>query len=115
MTSLLKEHILISADIVALSKTGEMMTVTEREKQWMANADDIAAFLNEINPNWQKNDMKNLLVEHLTLSKGELTARLNDGQLSDILTFDKIYTQALVIADTMTDGIVKQFPMKFGQ
>ena len=56
-----------------------------------------------------------LLLEHLALSKGELTARLNDSQLSDILTFDKIYTQALVVADAMTDGIVKQYPTMFGQ
>ena len=92
-----------------------MTAVTERENKWMANADAIAMFLNEINPHWEVNEMKNLLLEHLALSKGELTARLNDSQLSDILTFDKIYTQALVVADAMTDGIVKQYPTMFGQ
>ena len=115
LTLLLKDHILISADIIALSKKGEMTAVTERENKWMANADAIAMFLNEINPHWEVNEMKNLLLEHLDLSKGELTARLNDSQLSDILTFDKIYTQALVVADAMTDGIVKQYPTMFGQ
>lgn len=56
-----------------------------------------------------------MLLEHLALSKGELTARLNDAQLSDILAFDKIYTHAPMIADAMTDGIVKQYPKMFGQ
>lgn len=37
------------------------------------------------------------------------TKKYSDG----ISTMDKIEQQALVMADVMADGIVKQFPMNF--
>jgi hypothetical protein len=115
LASLLKDHILIAADIVTAAKSGDTGAVGDREKRWMENADDIAAFLSSANPNWAKKDLQNMLYQHLNLTKGELLSRLNSDYTGDIKGFDNIYMEALMMADSLSDGIVKQFPAKFGK
>jgi len=113
LTALLKDHILIAADIVSAAKKGDMTAVGEDEKRWIANADDIALFLSSANPNWSKADMQDMLQQHLALTKTELLARLNGDYAGDITTFDQIYTQGLMMADSLSKGIMKQFLRKF--
>lgn len=83
------------------------------EKKWYANADEIASFLNSINPNWPKSVLLNMLHEHLRMTKNEAVFRLSQKYQSDIDEYDKIEKQALEMADAFTDGIVKQFPNAF--
>jgi len=113
LADLFKTHILIAADIVTAAKNGNTEGVDSGEKRWMANADDIAVFLSSANPHWLKKDLQDMLYRHLSLTKSELLARLNSDYPGDIQTFDTIYMQALIMADTLSDGIVKQFPKKF--
>jgi hypothetical protein len=40
-------------------------------------------------------------------------ARLNSDWAADINAFDDIFTEAMVIADTLYDGLVAQFPERF--
>ena len=104
---------MIAADIVTAAKNGETEGVNSGEKRWMAIADDIAAFLSSANTNWSQRDLQDMLYQHLRLTKGELLARINGDYPGDIQNFDDIHMQALRMADTLSDGIVKQFPMKF--
>ncbi|MBP1763613.1 MAG: glycosyltransferase [Firmicutes bacterium] len=113
LADLLKNHILIAANIVTAAKNGDTETVSSEESKWIANADEIAVFLSSANPNWPKAGLQDMLHQHLSLTKSELLARLNQDYPNDIATFDQIYTQALMMADTLSEGIVKQFPAKF--
>jgi hypothetical protein len=114
LTRLLKEHILIAVDLVAAAVKGDKRAFARHDKRWDANADDIAAFLAGANPNWPEDDVRDLLGQHLSLTKGEAVARLQKDWDADVASFDDIFTEILTMADTLTDGIVAQFPERFG-
>lgn len=111
--SLIKDHLLIAVQLVKAAKVGDSKAAADAEKKWYANADEIAAFLNNINPNWPKETMLTMLHDHLALTKSEAVARLTKDYATDIAMYDKIEKQVLTMADELTDGIVKQFPNKF--
>ncbi len=113
LTVLLKDHILIAADLVKAAKESNGTQAAEAEKKWYANADDIATFLSGANPNWPKQTLVNLLYAHLAMTKDEVVARLNKDYKAEITAYDKGREHMLMVADVLTDGIVKQFPEKF--
>jgi phage terminase Nu1 subunit (DNA packaging protein) len=76
---------------------------------WYNNADEIAAFLGNINPYWSKDQWKDMLHRHLELTKSEAVDMLNKDYKSSISRYDEIERQALEMADIMTAGIIKQF------
>ena len=39
---------------------------------------------------------------------------MNKKWNDDVTAFDEVYNHILMMADALTDGIVKQFPDKFG-
>ena len=112
-TQLLKEHITIAVDLIAAAKTGDQKKFAEADAKWTTNANQIAAFLSKANPNWPEKDVTDLLSLHLKITKEEVVARLNKNWDEDIKKFDEIFTEIMVLADALSEGIVKQFPDKF--
>lgn len=113
LAALLRDHILIAADIVKAAKAGNTDGVTEGEKRWHANADEIAAFLSGANPNWPKAVLTDLLYKHLDYTTTEVVSRLKKDWAADIDAYDKGHDHMLIFADALTNGIVKQFPKKY--
>jgi hypothetical protein len=113
LTELLRQHIMIAVDLVAAAKANDTAKFAEHDKRWTANADEIAAFLSSANPNWPRKDVADLLYLHLKLTKNEAVARLTKNYADDVKTFDEIFTEAMVIADTLADGVIKQHPDMF--
>ncbi len=113
LAKLLKEHIMIAAAIVTAAKKGDMAGVNAGEKKWTANADALATFLSGANPNWPKADLLSMLQRHLDLTTKETVDHLQKKWADEIATYDKIEAQALMMADALAMGIVKQFPEKF--
>jgi hypothetical protein len=113
LTSQLKDHITIAVDLLEAAKAGNSTALEETEKKWYANADEIATFLSGANPNWTKEDMLNMLNEHLSLTKTEAVARLTGDYATDVTTFDALYKHAISMGDEFTVGIVKQFQEQF--
>ena len=112
LTDLLKQHILIAVDLVAAAKGGDQVKLADADKRWHDNASDLASFLSSANPNWPRQTLLSMLNEHLALTTQEATARLQQRWDDDIAAFDKIYMQAMMMADALADGIAKQFPSK---
>ena len=114
LTRLLREHILIAADIIAAAKAGDNAGVTAAQTRWTANADEIATFLAGANPrSWNLDEMKTMLHEHLRLTTDEALARLQADWDADVVAYDEIHRQALGMADMLSNGIIKQFPQRF--
>jgi hypothetical protein len=113
LTNLLKQHILIAVDLVAAAKAGDKAKVADADRRWHANANDLATFLSGANPNWPKATVLAMLNRHLALTTQEATARLQGRWTDDAAAFDNIFSQILMMADALSDGIVKQFPARF--
>jgi hypothetical protein len=113
LTELLKQHIVIAVDVVAAAKSGDQNKFMDSDKKWIANADDIATFLSSANPNWPRKDAADLLHLHLQLIREFVTARLGKNYEEDLKKLDEYFTEGMLIADTLAEGVVKQFPKKF--
>jgi hypothetical protein len=114
LTALLRDHILIAADLVTASKAGDTAKAADAKKRWYANANEIAAFLHTANPkNWPEATMQSAMKTHLDQTLDEATHRLQGKYDQDIKDYDEIVKHILMMADVLSSGIEKQFPAKF--
>jgi len=113
LSGLLREHITIAADLLKAAKVDNKPGFDEANKKWIANADQISEFLSKANPNWPLADMKKMMHDHLNLTTEEAVARIKKDYQADIKPYDKVHEEILMMADMLTDGILKQFPEKF--
>ncbi|MED3789936.1 glycosyltransferase [Peribacillus frigoritolerans] len=113
LTDLLKEHIVIAGKIVDAAKSGNDALVKQLNKEWYRNADEIAAFLSGANPYLKNEDLKNLLYMHLKFVTNDLTASLAKDWNARIVAIDEGVTHIILMADTISAGVIKQFPDKF--
>ncbi len=113
LAELLTEHIVIAGQLVEAAKNNDQKNVDQYNKEWYQNANDIATFLSLANPNWSKKTLKGLLDEHLVLTFDEAAARLEKNWEADIKAFDDGEVHIIKLADTLSEGIIKQFPKKF--
>lgn len=114
LTALLKVHITTAAELVAAAKANDTVKAQDANKRWVANADEIAAFLSTANPkNWPSGDMKQMMHDHLNLTTAEVQARLKGDWAADISAYDKVHDQILHMADMLSAGIISQFPNQF--
>ena len=114
LTTLLKEHITIAAEVVAAAKTNDKAKLDEANKRWFDNADQIADFLSGANPkNWPAAEMRSMMRDHLNITTAEAVARLKGDWAADIAAYDKVHEQILHMADMLSAGVIKQHPEKF--
>ena len=114
LTALLKDHIVIAADLVTAAGAGDSAAVEEASTRWYANADDIGSFLAAANPqHWQDAEMKSMMREHLDLTLQEAVHYLTGDFNASVADYDRIHQQILQMADMLSDGIVAQFPASF--
>jgi len=113
LTSLLHDHIMISADVVKAAKMNNKAALDKANQTWSDNADAISAFLSGANSNWPLGDMKGMMHDHLKLTTDEAVARIKKDYDGDVKAYDKVHDEILKMADMLSEGIIKQFPDKF--
>ena len=114
LTSLLKEHISIAVDLIKAAKGGDKAAHQQADTMWHQNATQIADFLSKANPNWPRATLVDLMNKHLSTTTDEVVARLTKNWDADVKAFDAVYEHILHMSDALAEGIVKQFPDKFG-
>jgi hypothetical protein len=113
LAGLLKQHILIAVDLLTAAKAGNDAEFQTQDQRWSRNAEEIATLLSGANPFWPKADVVDLLNVHLKLTKDEAVARLGANWEADVVAWDDIFTEIMTVADTLADGITRQFPERF--
>jgi hypothetical protein len=114
LTALLRDHILIAAELIDAAKQGNNAAFADANTRWYANADAIAEFLHAANPTqWPLDEMKMMMKSHLDLTLKEASARLHGDYAADIAAYDEVHVEILQMADMLSDGIITQFPKSF--
>ena len=114
VSGLLRDHILIAADLLNAAKSGDSEGVEEANARWHENANEIADFLAAANPkHWPRSEMRAMMAEHLEWTLAEAVARLSSNWDDDVAAYDRIHRDILQMADMLSTGIIKQFPRKF--
>jgi hypothetical protein len=114
LTDLLHNHIVVAADILTAAKNGNTAAMNTASAAWYANGDSIAVFLNTANPdNFPLVSWKSMMKMHLDYTLEEATARLNHDYAADVVAYDKVYAEMMIMSDMLSEGIAKQFPAQF--
>jgi hypothetical protein len=114
LTALLRDHILIAAEILQAAKNDDTAAQNNAIDRWYANADAIAEFLHAANPEqWPLDEMKMMMHEHLDLTLQEAVTYLQGDHAASVAAYDQIHIQILEMADMLSDGIIRQFPKDF--
>ncbi len=110
---LFTNHLTIAAELVNAAKADNSSAAADAERRWYANANQIASFFNSINPYWSVQDWQKMLYDHLAMTKEEALHMLAQKYEDSIRIFENIEQEALLMADTMTQGVVKLFSQQF--
>lgn len=114
LTALLMRHILLAANILADAKAGNASGLAQAEREWYANANQIAAFLHRLNPmHWPLAGLRAMMREHLNLTLTEAVDELTGKYGQSVAEFNAVENEILGMADTLSNGIIAQFPSHF--
>ena len=110
---LLTEHLVIGKDLIVALKNKNQEEATKLNTKWYQNADEMAEAFSSINPFYPKEEIRNMLYEHLRLTANEVNYRLQGNYVEDINSYDMVQKEILKMSQFFVNGIVKQFPNLF--
>jgi hypothetical protein len=114
LTALLEEHIIGAVALLQAAKAGDQALIEQRTAAWYRNGDEISDFLHEANPrHWPRRALRRMMKGHLDQTLREAVHRLGGDYEADIRDYEEIHRHILMMADTLSSGIVKQFPRRF--
>lgn len=109
LTSLLKGHITITADLLKTIKVGDVTRSTTLETDAVTNAENIATFFATINPCYSRDELIEMLDTHLILVRYQFIARMSGDYNADVMYFDMGLHHILMISDCLFKGIIERF------
>ena len=107
--ALIREHLTIAAELVKAAKAGENEKAERIEKEWYRNDDEITDFFSGLNPYVDREDLRKMFYEHLSLTKTEAVCMIIRNFELEIEVYDRIESAALMMSDMMSDAIIRQF------
>jgi hypothetical protein len=114
LTALLEGHINGAVELLTAAKAGDTGAVERERAEWYRNGNQIAGFLSAANrENWPRKVMRSMMRKHLDDTLLEATQRLEGNHVAEVKTYDRIHDHILEMADTLSGGIIAQFPQKF--
>jgi hypothetical protein len=114
LTALLQEHITGAVALLEAAKAGDASALAQAKDAWYRNGEEIARFLHKANPrNWRLGALKSMMKVHLDQTLKEASDRLAGDFAADIRDYEAIHRHILEMADTLSGGIIAQFPQRF--
>jgi len=114
LTTLLKDHIGGAVELLQAAKAGADANFAASKQAWYRNGQQIARFLSNANPRFLPFVATNRLMKgHLDQTLDEAAHRLAGDFRADIRDYDRIHRHILMMADAISNGIIKQFPGRF--
>ncbi len=107
--TLLNEQIAISLEILNAESQKDPPTVDEATARLYQNADQLAAYLAQINPYWSEEEWKRLLYEYYENLILQMVLVFAGRYDEAIKLFEGLEDQTLNIADYMAKGIIYYF------
>ena len=114
LTALLKEHIGGAVELLKAAKVGEDAAFASAKTAWYRNGRQIARFLSRANPRFLPFPATNEMMKgHLDQTLAEAAHRLGGDFAADIRDYEEIHHHILRMADSISNGIMRQFPRRF--
>jgi hypothetical protein len=114
LTALLQQHIQTAVGVLKAAKTGNPAEVDQAKAAFYANGNQIADFLHGANPgNWPLPAVQNMMKTHLDQVVEMGSDELTHHYAESVGVWNPYRDHILAMADTLSNGITKQFPNQF--
>ena len=114
LAALLQQHIQAAVGVLKAAKTGNPAEVDQAKAAFYANGSQIADFLHSANPgNWPADAVQNMMKTHLDQVVEMGSDELTHHYAESVGVWNAYRDHILGMADTLSNGITKQFPNKF--
>ncbi len=114
LSDLLTTHIKLAVPVLAAAKSGDSAGLNKALANWQANAKDIADFLSAANPEaWPTSATEPMMKEHIDTTVAYSVDLLKGNYEQSIKDFGKAYDHMMMMSQTLSSGIVAQYPSKF--
>jgi hypothetical protein len=114
LTQLLRGHIIGAVVLLEAAKSGNTKALSHAQAAWYANGRQIADFLSAANPrNWPRSAVRAMMKMHLDQVIQQAVDELGSKHAASVRDYDVYIDHILVMADTISGGIIKQFPQRF--
>lgn len=104
---LLRQHLQIGGDLMVALKNQNRPLAEQLNRQWYMNADEIALALANMNSNYDKEQIRQMLNRHLEMLARIIVERLAGNYQADIDVFDVMEMEILKLADYLAAGLKK--------
>ncbi len=111
--NLLAGHYAAIKEYMNADFAGNKKGMDAAKSKMLKNADEIAAFLSSANPNWPKQALVSALYAHGGYHMSQINEIHANNFSAEAKTWASMKDQVNQIADTLAEGIVKQFPQRF--
>lgn len=114
--TLLAGHYAAIKDCMNAAFSSNKAAMDAGKEKMMKNADEIATFLSSANPkNWPKETLVSALAAHGGYHMAQIDEINAKNFSAEAKTWEAMRNQVYQIANVLADGIVKQFPTRFGE
>lgn len=111
---LLTTHIKLAVPVLKAAQAGDETALNKALDDWYANAQEVADFLTELNPQyWPSSVMRPLWKKHITQTTAYSVDLLKGDYARSIKDYDKAFDHMMMLSDTLSQGIIGTFPNRF--